>query len=147
VILTILVLFFGLDLSHADFATAAVLMLVGSLSFVGIGMMAAVLPLIWVERGAQMTFVLQSVLLLVSGVYYSISILPDWMQVAAKFSPATYVLDGVRKGLIDGQPITAMWSDIWPLIIMAVTLIPAGVWVFGRAERYAKRTGKLKRVG
>ena len=30
---------------------------------------------------------------------------------------------------------------------MAVVLIPAGVWVFGRAERYAKRTGKLKRVG
>jgi hypothetical protein len=26
-------------------------------------------------------------------------------------------------------------------------LIPAGLWLFGRAERYAKRTGKLKRVG
>jgi hypothetical protein len=26
-------------------------------------------------------------------------------------------------------------------------LIPAGTWLFGRAERYAKRTGKLKRVG
>jgi len=30
---------------------------------------------------------------------------------------------------------------------MAVVLIPLGLWVFGRAERYAKRTGKLKRVG
>jgi len=26
-------------------------------------------------------------------------------------------------------------------------LIPAGLWAFGRAERYAKRTGRLKRVG
>jgi hypothetical protein len=25
--------------------------------------------------------------------------------------------------------------------------IPTGLWAFGRAERYAKRTGKLKRVG
>jgi ABC-2 type transport system permease protein len=122
-------------------------MLVGSLSFVGIGMMAATLPLIWVERGAQMTFVLQSVLLLVSGVYYSIAILPGWMQVVSHVSPATYVLDGVRQGLIDGAPITSLWGDIWPLLIMAVVLIPSGVWVFGRAERYAKRTGKLKRVG
>lgn len=146
-ILTILVLFFGVDLSHANFGTAAVLMLVGSLSFVGIGMMAAILPLIWVERGAQMTFVLQSVLLLVSGVYYSISILPEWMQVLSHFSPATYVLDGVRQGLIDGAPVTSLWGDIWPLLVMAVVLIPTGVWVFGRAERYAKRTGKLKRVG
>ena len=35
-------------------------------------MIAAILPLLYVERGAQMTFVLQSCLLLVSGVYYSI---------------------------------------------------------------------------
>ena len=47
-------------------------MLLGSFSFVGIGMIAAILPLLYVERGAQMTFVLQSCLLLVSGVYYSI---------------------------------------------------------------------------
>jgi ABC-2 type transport system permease protein len=36
---------------------------------------------------------------------------------------------------------------VWPLLIMAVVFIPAGTWAFGRAERYAKRTGKLKRVG
>ena len=47
-------------------------MLLGSFSFVGIGMIAAILPLLYVERGAQMTFVLQSVLLLVCGVYYSV---------------------------------------------------------------------------
>ena len=50
-------------------------------------------------------------------------------------------------GLIDGTSITELWQDVWPLLIMAVVLIPLGIWVFGRAERYAKRTGKLKRVG
>jgi len=147
VVLGALILFFGLDLSHADFLTAAVFMLVGSASFVGIGMMAAVLPLLYVERGAQMTFVLQSLLLLVSGVYYSIDILPGWMQVISRFSPATYILDGVRAGLLDGTSVTSLWADVWPLLVMGVVLIPLGVWVFGRAERYAKRTGKLKRVG
>ena len=116
-------------------------------SFIGIGMMAAVLPLMYVERGAQMTFVLQSLILLVSGVYYSVDVLPQWMQTLSKFSPATYVLEGVRAGLIDGAPITDLWSDVWPLLVMAVVFIPLGIWVFGRAERYAKRTGKLKRVG
>lgn len=146
-VLVVLVLFFGIDLSHADLATTAVFMLVGSLSFVGIGFVAAILPLIYVESGSQMTHVLQSLLLLVSGVYYSISILPPWMQVLAHFSPATYILEGVRAGLMDGVPITALWHDVWPLLVMAVVLIPLGVWAFGRAERYAKRTGKLKRVG
>jgi ABC-2 type transport system permease protein len=69
------------------------------------------------------------------------------MQVLSHFSPATYVLDGVRAGLIDGTPITALVGDVWPLVVMGAVFIPLGIWAFGRAERYAKRTGKLKRVG
>ena len=147
VILLVLSLFFGLDLSQANFATAGIFMILGSVSFIGIGMMAATLPLLYVERGAQMTFVLQSLLLLVSGVYYSVTILPQWMQFLSKFSPATYVLEGVRAGLMQGTPIDELLGDVWPLMVMAVVFIPLGVWVFGRAERYAKRTGRLKRVG
>jgi ABC-2 type transport system permease protein len=148
VILVVLVLFFPqLDLSRANLTTAGAFMLLGSFSFVGIGMMAAILPLLYVERGAQMTFVLQSVILLVSGVYYSIDILPGWMQVLSYLSPATYVLDGVRGGLIDGASVLDRAGDVWPLIVMGIALIPAGLWAFSRAERYAKRTGKLKRVG
>jgi len=148
VILVVLVLFFPqLDLARANLATAATFVLLGSFSFVGIGVMAAILPLLYVERGAQMTFVLQSCLLLISGVYYSIDILPGWMQVLSKLSPATYVLDGVRRGLIDGAGMDVLLHDVWPLIVAGAVLIPAGLWAFGRAERYAKQTGKLKRVG
>jgi ABC-2 type transport system permease protein len=148
VILVVLVLFFPqLDFTGANPLTVLAFMLLGSFSFVGIGMIAAILPLLYVERGAQMTFVLQSCLLLVSGVYYSVEILPGWMQVLSRLSPATYVLDGVRKGLIEGVPVTGLWFDVWPLVVMGAFFIPFGLWAFGRAERYAKRTGKLKRVG
>ena len=148
VILVVLLLFFPqLDLAAANPATVIAFMLLGSFSIVGIGMMAAILPLLYVERGAQMTFVLQSCLLLVSGVYYSIDVLPGWMQVLSRLSPATYVLDGVRSGLIEGAPVTALLHDVWPLIVMGAFLIPTGLWAFSKAERYAKRTGKLKRVG
>jgi ABC-2 type transport system permease protein len=148
VILAVLVLFFPqLDLSKANFGTALAFVVLGSFSFVGIGMMAAILPLLYVERGAQMTFVIQSVILLISGVYYSVDILPAWMQVASRLSPATYVLDAVRRGLIDGAGFSDLIADAWPLVVMGIVLIPAGLWAFGKAERYAKRTGKLKRVG
>jgi len=148
VIFIVLVLFFReVDFSGANPVTAVTFMLLGSFSFVGIGMIAAILPLLYVERGAQMTFVLQSCLLLVSGVYYSVDVLPEWMQVLSRLSPATYVLDGVRAGLIDGAPVSALLHDVWPLIVMGIVLIPFGLWAFGRAELFAKRTGKLKRVG
>jgi ABC-2 type transport system permease protein len=147
VVLIALIVFFGIDLSQANFLSAGALMLVGSLSIIGIGMMAAALPLLWVERGDQMVFVIQSLLLLISGVYYSVTILPGWMQTIAALSPATYVLEGVRMALIDGAPITSIGGHLLVLAVMAVVFIPAGVLVFGWAEKYAKRTGKLKRVG
>jgi ABC-2 type transport system permease protein len=147
-ILVVLMVFFPqLDFSSANPVTVITFVLLGSFSIVGIGMIAAILPLLYVERGAQMTFVLQSCLLLVSGVYYSVTVLPGWMQVLSRLSPATYVLDGVRKGVIDGTPVTELWYDVVPLIVMGAFLVPFGLWAFGRAERYAKRTGKLKRVG
>ncbi|MCJ7709430.1 MAG: ABC transporter permease [Chloroflexi bacterium] len=146
--LVVMMLFYReLDLGVTNLTTAAVFVLLGSFSFVGIGMMAAILPLLYVERGAQMTFVIQSCLLLVSGVYYPVEVLPEWMQAISRLSPATYVLDGVRAGILDGAPLTALVGDIVPLVILGVVLIPAGLWAFARAERYAKRTGKLKRVG
>ncbi len=148
VIFVVLMLFFPqLDLSKANPGTAAVFMALGSFSFVGIGILAAILPLLYVERGAQMTFVVQSSLLLVSGVYYPIDILPAWMQVLSHLSPATYVLDGVRAGLTNGVAVTELGRDIWPLVILGIVYILFGLWAFGRAEHYAKRTGRLKRVG
>ncbi|HEY3163971.1 MAG TPA: ABC transporter permease [Candidatus Limnocylindrales bacterium] len=148
VIFVVLVLFFpGIDLSRANPGTTLTFMILGSFSFVGIGILAAILPLLYVERGAQMTFVVQSSLLLISGVYYPIDILPGWMQVLSHISPATYVLDGVRAGLTSGASVEELGRDIWPLLILGCIFIPFGLWAFGRAEHYAKRTGRLKRVG
>jgi ABC-2 type transport system permease protein len=147
IILVVMLLFFDVRFTGGNWVTAAVFLALGSVSFVGVGMMAAILPLLYVERGDQMVFVIQSIILLFSGVYYSVTELPDWMQFVAQFSPGTYVLEGIRGGLIDGLPVTDLLHNVWPLLIMGVVLIPLGVYVFGVAERYAKRTGKLKRVG
>jgi ABC-2 type transport system permease protein len=147
IILGVMLLFFDFEFTGGNFLTAAVFLLLGSVSFVGVGMMAAILPLLYVERGDQMVFLIQSVILLFSGVYYSTDILPGWMQFVSQFSPGTYVLDGIREGLIRGTPVTELLHDVWPLVVMGIVLIPLGVYVFGIAERYAKRTGKLKRVG
>ena len=131
-----------------NLATAAVFVLLGSFSFVGIGMMAAILPLLYVERGAQMTFVVQSCLLLVSGVYYPVEVLPGvdagpLEALAGDLRPRRRPGRHPRRRAAHGRSSTTSC----PLIVMGIVLIPAGLWAFGRAERYAKRTGKLKRVG
>jgi ABC-2 type transport system permease protein len=143
----VVALFFHLELAHANFVAALVVLVVASISFIGIGMMTAVLPLISPEKGTQLGFVAQGVLLVVSGVYYPVSVLPEWMQWLAKISPATYALDGIRDAIINGAGLSAMWPDIWPLILIGIVSVPLGLEVFRRGERYAKRHGKLKRSG
>src|SRR5579863_5761210 len=132
--------FFHLDLSHANYLTAVFMLLIGSISFVGFGIGAAVLPLLFTERGSQMSYIVRAILLLVSGVYYPITVLPGWMQPLARISPATYVLQGLRAGLLRNQVIWSgeIWSYTWPLIVTGLVSVPLGVYIFKIAERYAK---------
>ena len=147
VILVVVSVFFRLDLSRANMSGSVLVLLAGSFSFIGLGVVAAVLPLLFPERGAQMTHVIQALVLLVSGVYYPVSVLPEWLQPLARVSPATYVLEGMRAGIMQGASTRALLGYVWPLVLLGVIFIPLGVYVFGLAERYAKRTGKLKRSG
>ena len=64
--------------------------------------MTSVLPLISPEKGAQLGFVAQGLMLVVSGVYYPVSVMPEWMQWLAKISPATYALRGDRDSIVYG---------------------------------------------
>ena len=138
---------FDLQMPEANFFSALVVLAVASISFIGLGVMTAVLPLISPEKGSQLGFIAQGLLLVVSGVYYPVEVLPPFMQALSRFSPATYALEGIRLAVLEGAPVASLWPQIWPLLIFGVILIPLGFWVFGRGERYAKRHGKLKRSG
>src|SRR3954453_2036600 len=140
-------LFFGLHLPDANYVAALVVLVVASISFIGIGMMTAVLPLISPEKGMQLGFVAQGLMLVVSGDYYPVSVLPTWMQWIAKISPATYALRGCRRAIINGAGITELWREIRALLIIGVVWIPLGLYTFRSGERYAKKHGKLKRSG
>jgi len=139
--------FFGLDMPDANFLAALLVLAVASVSFMGVGTMTSVLPLISPEKGAQLGFVAQGTLLVISGVYYPVSVLPDWMQWLSTISPATYALRGIRSALLDGAGFGAVWGDIWPLLIIGTLAMPLGLWIFRRGEIYAKKHGKLKRSG
>ncbi len=147
VILAITVALFDIDLSNANLPGAVLVMLSGSLSFIGVGIVGSILPLLFPERGAQMTHVIIAALLLVSGVYYPIEVLPATLQALSVVSPATYVLNGVRAALLDGASLASLAAHIGPALLMGVAAIPAGLWIFHQAERYAKRTGRLARSG
>jgi len=147
VILIVVALFFRLDLGRADLLSGLLVLLAGSLSFVGLGIMASVLPLLFTERGSQMTYIIQAVLLLISGVYYPVDVLPSWLQPITRLSPATYVLEGMRDSLLKGLGLDQLVRYLLILLVIGLVSLPIGMAIFNWGERYAKRTGKLKRSG
>jgi ABC-2 type transport system permease protein len=120
--------------------------------------MAAVLPVMSPERGAEATHIFQGSLLLVSGVYYPVEVLPRWLQPLSALSPATYTLSACRKLIgigvsgstptrLVGAPLSSVIRELLVLVLMGAVLMPLGLWVFGKVETWAKRHGKLKRTG
>ena len=153
-----LMLFTDITLAGANLGGVIVVLLASTLAFVGLGVMAAALPVLSPERGAEGTHIFQGSLLLVSGVYYPVDVLPTWVQPLSALSPATYTLSACRKLVGIGNPATtaerlaaaplsAVTGELVVLVAMGFVLIPLGLWVFGRVESWAKRTGRLKRTG
>lgn len=145
-----LMFFIDLPIEWSQLPAVALILGVSSIAFIGLGLIAAVLPVMSPERGAEATNILQGVLLLISGVYYPISVLPEWIQPLAWFSPATYALRASRQllGLEGTDPsFAAVMPDVLRLLALGVILVPLGLWIFSHAEHWAKRNGKLKRTG
>jgi ABC-2 type transport system permease protein len=139
--------FFHVAFGQADWQVVAAFVVVGSVSVVGLGILAGILPLLYPERGEQMSFMVQALVLLVSGVYYSVAVLPAWIQAVSHASPATYLLSGVRGAVLDGHGFGAEAGNLAVLALFGVFLVPASLAAFTAAERWAKKTGRLKRQG
>ena len=140
-------LFFDMSLGNANYGAALAILAICSVSLVGFGMVAAVMPLLSPEKGQQVTSIFTAVLLLISGIYYNIDVLPGWMQPLANISPVYYALDGIRNALLNGASFSSQWHNVWPLLIMGIIFPPLGLWLFKKGEWFAKKTGRLKRSG
>ena len=141
------VLLFRIDLSHANWLSALAIFAAATLPLLGLGIYTSILPLLSPEKGEQMAFAVQGVLLLISGVYYPISVLPAPLRLGGILSPLTYTLDGVRESLLHGLSLAGAVPDIGVLLLMGIILVPTSVFFFRRAEIRAKRLGLLKRSG
>lgn len=139
--------FFELSMSEANYFGALLVLLSSCFSFLGLGLVAAVLPLLSPEKGSQATHILEGLLLLISGVYYPVTALPEWLQPFAYISPATYTLEGVRKALLEGASTYSLLPIVGKELLLAIVLIPLGLTIFSISENYAKKAGLLKRNG
>ena len=53
----------------------------------------------------------------------------------------------LRAALLEGKPTSQLGPSLVPTLLLGALAIPIGIAIFGWGERFAKRTGRLKRSG
>ncbi|KPK48448.1 MAG: ABC transporter [Thiotrichales bacterium SG8_50] len=80
----------------------------------------------------------------VSGIYYPISVLPDWLRVIADLLPASYVFEGMRAVMFEHVFRTDLFVRAGGLNVFYLGF---GITVFLGVFRTARRRGLLINVG
>ena len=78
---------------------------IASISFIGIGMMTAVLPLISPEKGTQLGFMAQGLMLVVSGVYYAVTCCPSGCRRSRRSRRRPMRCAGSGAAILDGDAV------------------------------------------
>jgi ABC-2 type transport system permease protein len=140
--LAVAALFFGLDLSRASLASALLTLALTVLAFSGLGILSAAFTLVW-KRGDPLAFLLGTASALLGGVYFPLSVVPDWLRAVAAWIPLTYALSAMRGALLEGATPAVLWPELLKLALFAALLIPLSVAAFAAALARARRDGSL----
>jgi ABC-2 type transport system permease protein len=123
------------------FISFAILVLI-VLAYIPIGLFGAALVLVFRTTGPLPSGVLLLSGLL-GGVYYPTHVIPSWIRTISDFIPLTYGLRALRRTLLEGEPLRAVWGDVVILALFAGVLFAAGAYALLLAFRYSRQTGTL----
>jgi ABC-2 type transport system permease protein len=141
VALTIGALFLGANLQVTDAALTTVVFVLTVATFAGIGIFAAAF-VVWFKQPEPITAGITTLSLLISGVLYPTTVLPDWLQAVAPLLPLTHTIAALRGTLLEGASDIAIVSDVAALAAFSI-LLPLSLIAFELAVRQAKAAGSL----
>ncbi len=109
-----------------------------------IGLMVSALVLRWGLGAENLAWALIFAFAPVSGVYYPIKVLPDWLQPLALALPSSHVFEGMRAVLIEHQFHT---DQLLTALLLNLIYLAAGVVIFLAAFHAARKRGLLLHIG
>jgi ABC-2 type transport system permease protein len=121
---TTLIVGIGVTVLHVEISGSLLLMgvfvLIGAVTFIGIGYVLA--SFARTEEAANgMTSVVQFPLMFLSGIFFPIELMPQWLRGVATFLPLTYLGDALRQTMVGGAAFAPLPVDLAVL----------GAWLVG----------------
>ncbi|MDQ3648507.1 MAG: ABC transporter permease [Actinomycetota bacterium] len=121
-------------------ALVAALLLLGALTAVGLLISAVVLT---TKRGDAVALVVSTAAMLLGGLYYPVSVLPQPLESVAEALPIWHGTEALRLALLRGGGLDALAADLWPVAAFTVVALPASLWLVERAVYSCRRRGTL----
>jgi ABC-2 type transport system permease protein len=137
-------LLFGVVPPLAAVAQAAVVVVLGVPALYAIGALFAASVLRFGEVGPIVQLI-RGMFVLACGITFPVAMLPLWAQVWAWLMPPTYIVDDIRRLLLQGAGLGEMVPHI--VIVLSIASLTAllAIFVFRYLETSARHTGMLGR--
>jgi ABC-2 type transport system permease protein len=136
--------FFGIVPPTDAVLRAAVIVVLGIPALYAIGALFAASVLRFGEV-APVVQLIRGVFVLACGITFPLAMLPDWAQVGARLLPPTYIVDDIRRVLLQGETVGDVAGDIAIVLSLAGLTAVLAVAVFRYLETSARRSGMLGR--
>jgi ABC-2 type transport system permease protein len=130
------------SLRAANLPSAVLVFVLLMISLCSLGLMSAAFAMIF-KKSDPFTWLVGAVSTTLAGVIYPVSMLPPWLRTFAETLPMTIGLDGLRRAILQGGSITALFPQVLGLMIWAVVLFPIAIMTLRSGLVVAKRYGVL----
>lgn len=132
----------GAPIHFAALPLAFSILFLTLLAYVPIGLMAAALVVLFRTSGPLPQGVTYLSILL-GGVYYPTSVIPDWIQTLSDWIPLTYALRALRRVVLEDASLGAVLADVSMVVLFIAVLFTVGCLAFSLAFQHARRAGTL----
>ena len=134
-------LVFGMPMEWSTVALALPAAVLGGLAFLPFAVALAGTVLLVKQAGVGAGFII-SALLVVGGVIFPVTVLPDWIEWTSDAQPLTPAADLLRH-LVAGTPIDSAWLAMGRLALFAAVLLPPSILFLGACLRFGQRRGTV----
>jgi ABC-2 type transport system permease protein len=133
----------GLDVSSV--AATVIVFLLASAAMAGLGFASAAFAVVF-KRGDPVVWLVNAVTMLLSGVLFPTSALPDMAERVSRLLPTTHALDALRATLLAGADLADVAPDALALLGFALIAVPMGLLALAWSVRHARKEGTLGHV-
>lgn len=136
------VVVFGVTFDQMNVPASLVVLCLSVVSLSSLGVLSASSILLFKESD-PVSWVLEGLMKLLSGVYFPVMLLPGWLEPLAKLFPLTYALEGLRQAVLMGRSLDELGQVCVVLGVFAAVCWPLALLSFSWTLKRLKTTGAL----